>query len=142
MLTNVGRFWFARAQRVRNPAPERRVIELPAAVAGGGLDHGRKVIALVAPHRAHDGDLVDHVADVREPVGDRNAGLPVLREGAQDGDHRPLHLGATLSPKPMASISLPAYLLSFGSKVSMWLTPPHMNRKMTDLALGWKCGPR
>ena len=42
----------------------------------------------------------------------------------------------------MASISLPAYLLSFGSNVSMWLMPPHMNRKMTDFALGWKCGPR
>ena len=23
----------------------------------------------------------------------------------------------------------------------MWLTPPHMNRKMTDFALGAKCGP-
>ena len=45
-------------------------------------------------------------------------------------------ISATLSPKPMASISLPAHLLSLGSKVSMWLTPPHMNRKMTDFALG------
>ena len=24
----------------------------------------------------------------------------------------------------------------------MWLTPPHMNRKMTDFALGSKWGPR
>ena len=40
----------------------------------------------------------------------------------------------------MASIKLPAQLLSLGSKVSMWLTPPHMNRKMTDLARGVKCG--
>src|SRR5580692_7002033 len=45
-------------------------------------------------------------------------------------------IGALLSPKPMASIILPAYLLSFGSNVSIWLTPPHMNRKMTDLAFG------
>ncbi len=50
-------------------------------------------------------------------------------------------MGATLSPKPIASISLPAYLLSFGSNVSIWLMPPHMNRKMTDFALGLKCGP-
>src|SRR3954447_19567430 len=50
-------------------------------------------------------------------------------------------IAATLSPKPIASISLPAYLLSLGSNVSMWLTPPHMNRKMTDLALGLKSGP-
>ena len=49
-------------------------------------------------------------------------------------------ISARLSPKPTASISLPAHLLSFGSKVSMWLTPPHMNRKITDFALGAKCG--
>src|SRR5579883_80557 len=41
----------------------------------------------------------------------------------------------------MTSISLPAHLLPLGSKVSMWLTPPHMNRKMTDFALGARCGP-
>jgi hypothetical protein len=44
---------------------------------------------------------------------------------------------ALLSPKPIASMIVPAYLLSFGSKVSMWLTPPHMNSKITDLAF---CG--
>ena len=37
-------------------------------------------------------------------------------------------IGALLSPNPMASMILPACLLSLGSKVSMWLTPPHMNR--------------
>src|ERR1041384_110985 len=46
-------------------------------------------------------------------------------------------ISAWLSPNPVASISVPAHLLSLGSKVSMWLTPPHMKRKMTDLALGW-----
>jgi hypothetical protein len=50
-------------------------------------------------------------------------------------------ISAWLSPKPTTSISLPAHLLSFGSNVSMWLTPPHMKRKMTDVALGVKCGP-
>src|SRR5436190_16273641 len=46
-------------------------------------------------------------------------------------------ISARLSPKPMASMNFPACLLSLGSKVSMWLTPPHMKRKMTDLAFGW-----
>jgi len=50
-------------------------------------------------------------------------------------------ISALLSPKPTTSISLPAHLLSLGSNVSMWLTPPHMNRKMTLLALGVKWGP-
>src|SRR4051812_6224197 len=49
-------------------------------------------------------------------------------------------IGALLSPKPTTSISLPAHLLSFGSKVSMWLTPPHMNKKMTDFALAFRGG--
>ena len=50
-------------------------------------------------------------------------------------------ISARLSPNPTASISLPAHLLSFGSKVSMWLTPPHMNRKMTDFARGGSVAP-
>ncbi len=45
-------------------------------------------------------------------------------------------IGALLSPNPIASIIFPACLLSLGSKVSMWLMPPHMNRKMTDFARG------
>src|SRR5262245_21838717 len=37
---------------------------------------------------------------------------------------------------------LPLYLvrLGLGSKLSTWLTPPHMNSQMTFLALGVKCG--
>src|SRR5881394_4131707 len=50
-------------------------------------------------------------------------------------------IGALLSPKPTTSISLPAHLLSLGSNVAMWLTPPHMNRKITLLARGVKWGP-
>src|SRR6202522_2601120 len=49
-------------------------------------------------------------------------------------------MGATLSPNPTASINLPAHLLSFGSNVSMWLTPPHMYKKMTDLAFTGSVG--
>ena len=58
-------------------------------------------------------------------------GLKVRRNGITGR-----FIGALLSPKPMASMILPACLLSFGSKVSMWLMPPHMNRKMTDFARG------
>src|SRR5688500_14839637 len=37
---------------------------------------------------------------------------------------------------------LPAYLVSagLGSKLSMWLTPPHMNSQMTLLTFGRECG--
>ncbi len=122
------------AERVRNPTAEGRMIECAAAMAGLGFDHGRKMIAFVAPHRAHDRDVVDHAADVGKPIGDRNARLAVVREGAQAGMTGRFIVGE-LSPKPMASMNLPACLLSLGSKVSMWLTPPHMKRKMTDFGL-------
>ncbi len=73
------------------------MIELPSAMAGGGFDDGGKMIALVAPHRADDGDVVDHAADVRKPIGDRDAGFAVAREGAQAGNHRALHLGEVVA---------------------------------------------
>src|SRR5580692_2197017 len=46
----------------------------------------------------------------------------------------------TISPLPVSGC--PAYLVSagLGSKVSMWLTPPLMNKEMTLLARGAKCG--
>ena len=92
-----------------------------------------KWFALVAPHRPDDGDLIDHAADVREPVGHRNAGLAVTRERPQAGNDGPAHLGQVVAEADgVDQLAGPA--LSFGSKVSMWLTPPHMNRKMTDLA--------
>jgi hypothetical protein len=42
----------------------------------------------------------------------------------------------------MGGSGWPLYFSSagFGSKVSMWLGPPTMNRKMTDFALGGMCG--
>src|SRR5438128_69199 len=80
------------AERVRHPCAQRRMVELASAMPGCGLDDGGEVVAFVAPHRAHDGELVDHAADVRKPVGDRDARFAVLLEGAQDGDHGPLHL--------------------------------------------------
>ena len=82
----------AGAERIGDPAAEGRMVERAAAMAGLGFDDGGKVIAFVAPHRADDGDVVDHAADVREPVGDRHAGLAVMLEGAQAGNDRTLHL--------------------------------------------------
>src|SRR5581483_8173650 len=52
----------------------------------------RKMIALVAPHRANDRDVVDHTADVRKPIGYRDAGFTVTREGAVTRNHGPFHL--------------------------------------------------
>ena len=49
-------------------------------------------------------------------------------------------ISATLSPNAVPSINLPANFWSLGSNVSRWLTPPHMKRKITDLALGSKSG--
>ena len=92
-----GKIFVRAAERVGNPAPERRMIKLASAMAGAGFDDGGKVIALVAPHGADDGDVVDHAADVGEPVGNRNAGLAMALEGAQAGNHRALHLGEVVA---------------------------------------------
>src|SRR5260370_19363487 len=73
------------------------MIELASAVPRGSLDDRWKVIALVAPHRAHHGELINHFADVREPVGNRNTGLPILFERTQCGDYRPLHWSYVVS---------------------------------------------
>src|SRR5262245_15477556 len=42
----------------------------------------------------------------------------------------------------VSSIVLPAYFVSSGlmSKLSTWLTPPHMKSQITDFAFGVKCG--
>src|SRR3954465_7297469 len=50
--------------------------------------------------------------------------------------------GSKVSAKGVSVIDFPAYLFSigFGSKLSIWLTPPFMNNQITFLALGAKCG--
>src|SRR2546430_9746017 len=46
------------------------------------------------------------------------------------------------SPATLPSSGCPAYLASagLGSNVSTWLTPPLMNREITAVASGLKCG--
>src|SRR5216117_3069512 len=46
------------------------------------------------------------------------------------------------SPATLPSNGCPAYFVSagFGSNVSTWLTPPLMNREITAVARGLKCG--
>jgi hypothetical protein len=79
------------AERVRHPTAKGRMIELTPTMASTRFDDGGKMIALVAPHRAHDRDIVDHAADVWEPIGNRNAGLAVASKGAQARYHWPPH---------------------------------------------------
>ena len=47
-------------------------------------------------------------------------------------------LGSCTSANGVSAIVLPAYLVSigFGSKLSMWLTPPFMNSQITLFAFG------
>jgi hypothetical protein len=68
------------------------VIELPAAMAGARLDDGRKMVPFMAPHRSHDGDIVDHAAHVWEPIGNGNSGFAIASERPLTGDYRPFHL--------------------------------------------------
>ena len=46
------------------------------------------------------------------------------------------------SPCTLPSIGSPAYFASagLGSNVSTWLQPPPMNKEITDVARGLKCG--
>src|SRR5882672_1026129 len=73
------------------------MIELAPAMSRASLDHGWKVIALFAPHRAHHRNVIDHTADIWEPIRDGNAGLAVARESAQATDYGPLHLGQVVA---------------------------------------------
>ena len=141
MFTNVGRFLLAVPERVGDPAPEATDgrtarprwpvrfrsppgSDCPRCTTSSGRRRSSSITPPTWGNQSETG------------VPDWPYGLNVRRQGMTGR-----FISATLSPKPIASISLPACLLSLGSKVSMWLTPPHMNRKMTDLALGSKCGP-
>ena len=66
-------------------------------MAGARFDDCREVVALVAPHRAHHGDLVDDSANVRKPVRHGSTGFAMSGEGAVAGDHRALHGGQVVS---------------------------------------------
>ncbi len=61
-------------------------------MSGRRFDHRREMVPLVTPHRTHDRDVIDHATDIRKPIGDRGAGLPITREGAVASNDRALHL--------------------------------------------------
>ena len=50
--------------------------------------------------------------------------------------------GSCTEANGVSAMVLPAYFVSmgFGSKLSMWLTPPFMKSQITFLAFGVKCG--
>src|SRR5262249_33705142 len=80
-----------------DPAPEAWMIERAAPMSRTRLDDGREMVSLVAPYRPDHGQLIDHAANVRKPVGDRDARLPIPRECAQTGNHGPSHLGLVIA---------------------------------------------
>ncbi len=57
----------------------------------------REMICLVAPHRPHYRDVVDHTSDLRKPVRNRDTRLSVACEGAMTRNDRTLHLGQVVS---------------------------------------------
>jgi hypothetical protein len=67
------------------------MIELAEGLAGGMLQHSRKMVGLVAVHGTDDRDFVDHLSHVRKPVGDGDAGFPVSLERSQARDYGTLH---------------------------------------------------
>ncbi len=113
------------------------MIELAAAVAGAGLNHCGKVVAFVAPHRPDDGELIDDAAYVREPVGNRDPDCPYLVKVRQTGNDGPPHRGNVIAEADGID-QFAGPLVVLGVESSMWLMPPHMNRKMTDFAFGLK----
>ena len=66
-----------RAQTVVHPRADRRKIAIDAVPAGVKLKL-RTVVAVVGPHRADDGQIVDAVADVRPPIADFDAAFAAL----------------------------------------------------------------
>src|SRR5262245_40461949 len=61
-------------------------------MAGGHFDDGGKMVRLVAPHGANDGDFIDDAANMRKPIGHRNARFAVVGERPLARDDRALHL--------------------------------------------------
>ena len=66
-------------------------------MAGARFDDRREVVAFVAPHGAHHGDLVDDPANVRKPVRYGSAGFAMPGEGAVTRNYRALHGGQVVS---------------------------------------------
>ena len=68
------------------------MVELPASMPRTRLDHRREMVRFVTPHRSDHGNLVDHAADVRKPVGNRNARLTIATKSALARNDGPAHL--------------------------------------------------
>ena len=69
------------------------MIKLSPPMPGARLDHGRKMVPFMAPHRTDHREVVDDTADIRKPVGNWNARFAVPRERAQAGNDRASHGG-------------------------------------------------
>ena len=133
------------ADAVGDPGPHARPAELRR--AGVHEQLGRAVVEHVGRHRPHDADVVGDRRQVRQALGDRLPALAVLGElalraqqlGVPLDEREPLVRDERLRESPGRPSSC-----SFGlwSNSSSWLGPPAMNRKMTFLACGGKCGGR
>ena len=76
---NCGRLSLSDAEAVVDPGAERRELAVEHVPAGVELRLGA-VVVVGRVHRADDGDVVDALADVRQPVADLDAALAVLLE--------------------------------------------------------------
>ena len=78
-----GHFLIHRAERVSDPATERRKTGLPAAGMHG--QQGFAVIDVLRHARTHHRDLIHDLRQVRQQLGHFDAGLPVFREFERAG---------------------------------------------------------
>ena len=146
-----------RAETVVDPGAERRESRRRHVPAGVKL-RLRTVVAVGRPHRTHDRQAIDIARDVREPIADLDAALrrasgnrPAADRACCAGcrwrrERRAARGRASSDPACRRTAfrrsSCRAYFVSigFGSKLSMWLTPPFMKSQMTLFAFGAKCG--
>ena len=84
-------------------------------MARTGFNDGGKMIALVAPHRPYDGDVVDHASHVGKPIRNRNSRLAVLSKLAMAGNDRPLHFRKVIA-KPDRINQFAGPFIVFGIK--------------------------
>ena len=80
-----------------NPTAKGRVVKSSPTVSGASFNHGRKMIAFVAPHGTYDGNVIDHASHVGKPIRNGDPRLTIMRERAVTGDDRALHLGLVVA---------------------------------------------
>ena len=127
------------AQAVGHPRPEAR----PAGDDQAGVHHPERllVVAVLGEHRADDGDLVGVAGDVRQRLGELQAGLAVLGEPERAPSRLPVSFSSSATS---AGGALPSYFASIGlgSSRSTWLGPPCMKSWITAFARAGACGGR